>query len=145
MTALTKGQILEMIPHRDPFVWVDEVQELTPTKITATKFLDPGLDVFRGHYPNFPVLPGVLQCEMCLQAGALLIAQLEKVAEGQVPVATRINNVKFKHMVKPGDTVQITAELTEKLANAYYLTGKVTVNGKTATTLEFACTATAVG
>jgi len=85
------------------------------------------------------VFPGVLQCEAALQAGAILISKIEAVPSGNVPVATRINNVKFRRMVRPGETIDIEVELTEKLSNAYFMTGKVSVDGKVATRLEFAC------
>ena len=144
MPGLTKQQICELIPHRDPFLWLDEVVEVTETKIHARKHVDPQIDVFRGHYPGQPILPGVLMCEASMQAGAVLIARLPGGAVGanQVPVATRINNVKFKHMVRPGDTLDIHVELTERLANAFFLTARVQVAGKTVVTLDFACTAT---
>lgn len=77
-----------------------------------------------------------------MQAGAVLIAlQTEPLPAGSVPVATRINNVKFRQMVRPGDTLDIEVNLTERLANTYYLAAKVKVSGKTAATLDFACTA----
>jgi 3-hydroxyacyl-[acyl-carrier-protein] dehydratase len=141
MTVMTLDQIRAAIPHREPFLWLDEVVELTEQRIVARKFLSPDLDVFRGHYPDFPVLPGVLQCEACFQAGAILISQLHAVTPGQVPVVTRINNVKFRHMLRPGDTIEIEAELTERVRNAYFLTGKVSTGGQVAARLEFACTA----
>ncbi len=141
VAALDLEQIQQLIPHRPPFLWIDRVTDVTATAIQAEKFLDPSLPVFQGHYPDFPVFPGVLQCEMALQAGAILVAQSVQVEQGQVPVATRINNVKFKHLIRPGVTVQISARLTERLANAFFFTGKVSVDGKTTATLEFACTA----
>lgn len=143
MPVLNSDQIREAIPHRAPFLWLDEVTEITESRIVARKFLSPDLDVFRGHYPDFPVLPGVLQCEACFQAGAVLISRLNAVAEGQVPVVTRVNNVKFRHMLRPGDTMELEVELTERLQNTYFLTGKVSSNGTVAARLEFACTAAA--
>ncbi len=145
MTALSLDQIRAAIPHRDPFLWIDEVLEITEQRIVARKVLSPELDVFRGHYPHFPVLPGVLQCEACFQAGAILISRLQAVGDGQVPVVTRINNVKFRHMLRPGDTMEIEVELTERLQNAYFLTGKVSSAGQVAARLEFACTAATMG
>lgn len=145
MTVLNTAQIREAIPHRDPFLWLDEVAEITENRILARKFLAPDLDVFRGHYPDFPVLPGVLQCEACFQAGAVLISRLQAVGPGQVPVVTRVNNVKFRHMLKPGDTMELEVEITERLQNTYFLTGKVSANGSVAARLEFACTATNPG
>lgn len=144
MPVLTIEQIREAIPHRDPFLWIDEVTELDDKRIVARKFLSPELDVFCGHYPNFPVLPGVLQCEAAFQAGAILISRLQAVAAGQVPVVTRVNNVKFRHMLRPGDTMEMEVELTERLQNAYFLTGKVSSSGQVAARLEFACTAATI-
>ena len=140
---LTKTEIESLIPHRDPFLWIDEAFEIAPGRLFAKKYIDPQLDVFRGHYPGRPVLPGVLLCEAAMQAGALLIAlQAEgALGTGQVPVATRLNNVKFKQMVRPGDTLDIAVDLTERVANAFFLTAAIKVGGKTVATLEFACAA----
>lgn len=139
---MNQEEIQKCIPHRPPFLWLDEVTEITDSRIHARKYLDPELDVFAGHYPDYPVLPGVLQCEAAFQAAAVLISKLDAVADGQVPVATRLTNTKFRRMVRPGETLDIEVELTERLANAFYLTGKVSVDGQTATRLEFACAAT---
>lgn len=144
MSALTLDEIQQLIPHRDPFLWIDAVTEITSTKIVATKRIAPELDVFRGHYPHFPILPGVLQLEAAFQAGAILIAKTQSVEAGQVPVVTRVNNTKFRHMVRPGDILDIEVELTERVSNAFFLTGKVSVGGQVSVRLEFACAAASV-
>ena len=144
---LTKDEICRLIPHRDPFLWIDEVFEESGSRLVARKFVDPDLDVFRGHYPGQPVLPGVLLCEAAMQAGAVLIARLGMSAQpdsasatpGHVPVATRMNNVKFRQMVRPGDTLEIEVTLTERVSNAFFLSARIQVAGKTAAQLEFAC------
>jgi len=141
---MNSEDIQRCIPHRPPFLWIDEVAELGERRIVARKYVDPALDVFRGHYPGFPILPGVLQCEAAFQAAAVLIAQNESLEDGKVPVATRLNNVKFRRPVRPGDTLEIAVEITDRLADAFYLTGHVKVEGRTATRLEFACTAAAL-
>ncbi len=139
---LTREEVCRLIPHRDPFLWIDEVVESSKNRLTARKLVSPELDVFRGHYPGQPVLPGVLLCEAALQAGAVLIALQETgvAPPGRVPVATRINNVKFRQMVRPGDMLEIEVELKERLAEAFFLEGKIRVAGKVAAQLEFACT-----
>jgi 3-hydroxyacyl-[acyl-carrier-protein] dehydratase len=142
---VTREEIENCIPHRPPFLWLDEVVEITETRLVARKFIDPELDVFRGHYPHFPVLPGVLQCEAVFQAGAVLISRLIDTQSGAVPVVTRLQNAQFRKMVRPGDTLQIEVELTERLANAFYLRGKTTVAGQTTARLEFACAAAPAG
>ena len=139
---LTRDEICRLIPHRDPFLWIDEVVAESANRLTARKFVAPELDVFRGHYPGQPVLPGVLLCEAAMQAGAVLIARQAGAAlrAGRVPVATRINNVKFRRMVRPGDWLEIEVELCERLADAFFLKAKIQVDGKSAAELEFACT-----
>ena len=128
---MNRNEIEDLIPHRDPFLWIDEVIEIGENRIVARKQINDDLDVFRGHYPHYPILPGVLQLEAAFQAGAILIAKTQQMADGQVPVVTRVNNTKFRNMVRPGDVLDIEVELTETLSNAFFLTGKVTVDGKT--------------
>ena len=130
-------EIKACIPHRDPFLWLDEVTEISDARIVATKSLPEDLAIFSGHYPNFPVFPGVLQCEACFQACAVLISRIADVEDGKIPVVTRQNNTQFRRMIRPGETMQIEVDLTEKLANAYFLKGKVTVDGKVTARLEF--------
>ncbi len=137
---LNRAQIEECIPHRPPFLWLDEVVELTDLSIHARTFLDPGLEVFQGHYPHSPLLPGVLQCEMALQAAAVLMSKTLPANSGKVPVVTRISDVKFKHVVRPGETLDIEVSIKETLANACFFTGKVSSAGRVAARLEFACT-----
>ena len=138
-------EIMECIPHRAPFLWLDSVSEISNDRIVASKHLSADLPVFQGHYPDFPVFPGVLQCEACFQAGAVLISRIFDVGDGAVPVVTRVNNTQFRRMIRPGETVQIEVDLTERLANAFYLKGRVTVDGKVTARLEFVCATASVG
>ncbi|MFP6764232.1 MAG: 3-hydroxyacyl-ACP dehydratase FabZ [Planctomycetaceae bacterium] len=138
---MNQTEIQQMIPHRDPFLWIDQVTDISEDSIVASKRIPEDLDIFRGHYPHFPILPGVLQLEAAFQAGAILIAKTQDVGAGNVPVVTRVNNTKFRTMVRPGDTLDIEVRLSEKIANAFFLTGKVSVAGKTTVRLEFACAA----
>ena len=131
-------QILKAIPHRPPFLFVDRVIELSEDRIRAAREMSPDEDFFRGHYPGNPIMPGVLICESIFQAGAILLSSIIGDVSGGVPVLTRIGNAKFKNMVKPGDTLELEAELVEKVSNAYFLKGKASVGGKTAVTVEFA-------
>jgi 3-hydroxyacyl-[acyl-carrier-protein] dehydratase len=135
------------IPHREPFLLLDEIVEQSPEKIVCRKTFTGNEWFYQGHYPGAPLTPGVLLCEAALQAGAVLLSQQAKesaeTTAKKVPVATRLNNVRFKRMVKPGETFEIEVTLTERLADAFFMTGKITVAGKTAVTLELACTMTA--
>ena len=133
--------IFAAIPHRPPFLLVDEIVEQTEQRIVCRKTFTGEEDFFLGHYPDFPIVPGVLLCEAAMQAGAILLSQLVEGEEG-IPVATRMNDVRFKQMVRPGDTIEMEVELTERLSNAFFLKAKVTTGGKTAVRLQFACTLT---
>lgn len=127
------------IPHRGPMLLVDEVVEQTEERIVCTKTFTPDEYFFQGHYPDYPLVPGVILCEATMQAGAILLSKLVVDGEG-VPVATRLNDVKFKKMVRPGDCIQMEVKLNERLADAFFMTGKVTVGGKLAVRFDFACT-----
>ncbi len=139
--VLNREAIEALIPHRDPFLWLDEVVELTDTLVRARKRLPEDLAVFAGHYPEFPVLPGVLLCEAAFQAGAVLIASHSDVPEGRVPVVTRQHETRFRRMVRPGEVLEIEVTLDEALGGAWFLTGKVSVDDQVAVRLQFACAA----
>ena len=141
---MTTEEIQQCIPHRPPFLWLDTVQEISETRIVATKYLPPDLPVSSGHYPSFPIFPGVLQCEACFQACAVLISRTADISDGQVPVVTRQNNTQFRKLIRPGDTIQVEVELTEHVSNAYYMKGRVTVDGKVTARLEFVCATAAI-
>ena len=132
-------EVLKAIPHRPPFLFVDNVVELTDTKIKTTKEISPDEAFFKGHYPGNPIMPGVLICESVFQTGAILLSNIIGGAglEG-TPVLTRVSNAKFKNIVKPGDLLELQAELVETVSNAFFLKGSASVAGKTAVTVEFA-------
>jgi 3-hydroxyacyl-[acyl-carrier-protein] dehydratase len=140
----TLPKIEDAIPHRAPFLLVDEIVAIDGPLIRTRKKIDPADPVFNGHFPGFPIQPGVLICEAIVQSGAILIAHTDKDSmAGKIPVLTRINNAKFKTMVRPGDVIEMEATIKEKLSGAYFMQGSARVNGKLAVSLEFACTAIA--
>lgn len=138
-------EIVDLIPHREPFLWVDKIVSFEGDTIVTEKSIPTELDVFKGHYPGNPIMPGVLLCEAIFQSGALLMAKQgatdDTVAAGS-PVLTRINNAKFKRAIVPGDTVQIRVKVTESLSSVYFFKGTMRVGGKVAVQVDFACTIT---
>jgi 3-hydroxyacyl-[acyl-carrier-protein] dehydratase len=117
---------------------VDEIVEQTDNHIVCRKtFLDSEFFV-QGHFPGFPLVPGVILCECCLQSGAILLSRLTP-QKDVVPVATRLDGVKFKRMIRPGDSVLIDVTLNEVVSTAYFMTGKILYDGKVAARLDFAC------
>ena len=95
--------------------------------------------MFKGHYPHYPIVPGVLLCEAVFQAGAVLISNTMSTQGVTIPVLTRILSAKFKREVCPGDILVIQAQITEKLGPAWLLKGSIRVEGKVAVQVEFAC------
>lgn len=137
-------KIQAAIPHRPPFLLIDEVIEQAEDRIVCRKQFTGEEFWYAGHYPNYPITPGVILCEASMQAGAVLLAGKVADLAGKVPVATRANNVQFRAMVHPGQAVLIEVELTERLADAFFMKAKVTnaETNKLACRLEFACTLT---
>jgi 3-hydroxyacyl-[acyl-carrier-protein] dehydratase len=138
-------KIKSAIPHREPFLLLDEIVERSESRIVCRKRFSGDEFWYRGHYPHFPITPGVLLCEAAMQAGAVLLAGLLRseeasMGQGSIPVATRANNVQFKKMVRPGDAIEIEVELVEHVSTAYFLKARVTSGGKVACRFEFACT-----
>ncbi len=137
---MSLAEIHAAIPHRAPFLFIDEIVERDLQRIVCRKKFGPDEFFYPGHYPEYPLTPGVILCEAAMQAGAILLAQHVDGSTDRVPVATRMKDVRFKRMVLPGETVEIEVTLGERLADAFFLTGKVTCEGKLAVRLEFACT-----
>ncbi|MCA9248698.1 MAG: beta-hydroxyacyl-ACP dehydratase [Planctomycetales bacterium] len=137
---MTQDAILKAIPHRPPFLLLDTILEQSDNRIVCDKTFLGSEFWYDGHYPDAPITPGVLLCEAAMQAGAVLLASRVGASDGRVPVATRADDVRFKKMVKPGDTITIDVTLDDQVSNAFYLTGKVMVAGKLAARLSFACT-----
>jgi len=127
--------ITDLIPQRPPFLFVDKIIARDENKIKTTLKLTGEEDFFKGHFPGNPIMPGVLLQEALFQSGAALMAGMEGAGLG---VVTRVQNAKFKNMVRPGDELEMEVELTESLANAHYMKGTTKVAGKTVLVIEFA-------
>jgi 3-hydroxyacyl-[acyl-carrier-protein] dehydratase len=136
---MTLESIKSAIPHREPFLLIDEIVEQTEHHIVCRKKFTGEEFWYQGHYPSYPLTPGVLLCEAAMQAGAVLLSKVVADNPDLVPVVSRMNHVKFKSMVRPGDTVTLEVELTEQLAGAFFLDATVMVDNRTAVTFDFAC------
>jgi 3-hydroxyacyl-[acyl-carrier-protein] dehydratase len=133
------NQILKLLPHRYPFLLVDRVLEITPrVSITALKNVTMNEPFFQGHFPDFPVMPGVLIIEALAQTAALLTFSEAK-AENAVYYFAGIDGARFKKPVLPGDQLIMTAILEREKAGIYKFQVKATVNDELAAEANITC------
>ena len=134
--------IYRRIPHRPPFLFVDRVVELNAEDATCELMVREDLDIFKGHYPNNPIFPGVLSCEAVFQTGAIFLSEIigkdALNSNSSTPVLSRIRDARFKRMIKPGDSIQIKVFLQEQIGKFYNLRGEIRHQDKVVTTVSFA-------
>jgi 3-hydroxyacyl-[acyl-carrier-protein] dehydratase len=105
-------QIQALLPHRYPFLLLDRVIDLEPGKrVVGLKHVSMTDPFLQGHFPNYPVMPGVLIVEALAQAGAVLVLS-DPSARDQIPFFARIDNCRFRQQVRPGDTLRLEMEMT---------------------------------
>ena len=135
------SEISSLLPHRPPFLFVDEIVEICEKSIHARRTVRANEPQFEGHYPGRPIMPGVLLCEAALQTGCLYLAKSSDEAQPRgTPVVTRMNDVKFRTMVVPGDVLDIHVEHERSLMSAHFMKAKIMVKGKRVMSLSFAVT-----
>ncbi len=109
---LNRTEIEAILPHRDPFLMIDRVTELEPGEYAvAEKDILATDDVFRGHFPGHPVFPGVLQLEALAQTGAVAVLSRPE-SKGKLVLFARVDDVRFRRPVVPGDTLRLEMRLT---------------------------------
>jgi beta-hydroxyacyl-ACP dehydratase FabZ len=135
--ALKIERILELLPHRYPFLLIDRVLELTDDKVVALKNVTFNEQFFQGHFPGAPVMPGVLQVEAMAQAGGILASRtIQFDPSTHVMVFMAIDAVKFRKAVVPGD--QLTIEVIPlRKGRIFKMKGECKVDGKVVSSAEF--------
>lgn len=136
MSLLNTQQIMEILPHRNPFLLIDTIEELVPReKAVAKKNVTMNEPYFMGHFPGNPVMPGVLIIEALAQTGAVAILCQDE-WKGKTAYFAGINNAKFKQKVVPGDTLELTTEIIKVKGPIGVGKAVAKVNGKTACMAE---------
>jgi len=132
--------IMEMIPHRYPFLMIDKVVDIVPSKsATGIKCVSMAEPHFQGHFPVQPIMPGVLIIEAMAQTAAVLVVHSTGVeSEGKVVYFMSIDNARFRKPVVPGDVVHLEVETVRQRGNVWKLTGKALVDGKLVSEATFA-------
>ena len=131
--------VTDLIPHRPPFLFVDEIVSESPESMVAKRTFRADEDFYRGHYPGAPITPGVLLCEAVFQTGALFLArQLGGAGKPSgVPLMAKIGEVRFRNPVYPGDTVLIEVKRKETAGGFTMMSGAIKNGEKRILTVEF--------
>ena len=107
------NQIQKILPHRPPFLFIDRIIEMSDTRVVGMKNVTINEPFFVGHFPGEPVMPGVLQIEAMAQTGGILVLSLVPDPENYITYFLKIDNVKFRQKVVPGDTIIFVTKLIE--------------------------------
>ena len=129
-------QIKEIIPHRDPFLLIDEIEEIeVGQRAVALKHIKADDFWFRGHFPDYPVVPGVLMLEMLAQTGAVAMLAMPE-NKGKIGFFGGVKEAKFRRQVVPGDTLRLEVEIIKVKGPVGVGKGIATVNGEKACSAE---------
>ena len=133
---LSVDEIKEIIPHRYPFLLIDQVVDYEPGKFAdVRKCVTVNEPFFQGHFPQYPVMPGVLIIEALAQTGAVALLSMPA-NKGKIALFGGIKNARFKKQVRPGDVLELHCELTRMHGPVGMGTAVATINGKTAVQAE---------
>jgi beta-hydroxyacyl-ACP dehydratase FabZ len=131
-------EISKILPHRFPFLLVDRILECTPgERIVGLKNVTINEPFFQGHFPNYPIMPGVLAIEVMAQVAAILAFKSQESEEGMLVFLVGINKAKFRKPVIPGDQIRIEVEVLRGRPPFWKLKGACMIDGKCAVEAEF--------
>ena len=124
---MTKEELKNYLPHREPMLLVDEIN-IDENHVAHSKYHVTGEEFFlKGHFPGQPTVPGVILCEIMAQSCALLMLDDLK---GKITLYTGIDNVRFKYQVRPGDTIVIRSTITDRRQSIIFVKAEAKVDGK---------------
>jgi 3-hydroxyacyl-[acyl-carrier-protein] dehydratase len=133
------GPMEELLPHRKPFIFVNKLLKVGKSSFVGEATYPASMDFFKGHFPNRPVVPGVILIETMAQCGGAGL-----IANGTVPIdglffLVNVNNAKFRRQVCPDETIRIEVENTQEGSRMVKQHGKAIVNGEVCVEADFAC------
>jgi 3-hydroxyacyl-[acyl-carrier-protein] dehydratase len=139
METLDINQIRAILPHRYPFLLVDRIVEMEPERIVGIKNVTLNEPFFTGHFPDFPVMPGVLIVEAMAQTAGVLVLKSIPDRERKLVLLVAIENARFRRPVVPGDTLRLEMRLIKRKASVAKMAGQATVDGLVVAEAEMMC------
>ena len=124
---ISRDTVKEYLPHRDPMLFIDRVMELSADRIVVESDVKSDADVFKGHFPGMPIMPGVLMIETAAQAGALLVSLTRGLDDGKFIAFSSVDNAKFKRPVYPNDLLRVEVNIDKIRLPFYRFSGKLFV------------------
>jgi len=139
MATLDINEIREYLPHRYPFLLVDRIVEIEPERIVGIKNVTANEPFFTGHFPDFPVMPGVLIVEAMAQAAGVLVLKSVEDRHKKLVLLVAIENARFRRPVVPGDTLRMEMKVIKRKASVAKMAGTATVDGVVVAEVEVMC------
>src|SRR5882724_11640529 len=139
MPTLEINEIRELLPHRYPFLLVDRIIEMEPERIVGIKNVTANEPHFMGHFPEFPVMPGVLIVEAMAQCAGVLVLKSIPDRANKLVLLVAIENARFRKPVVPGDTLRMEMKILKRKASVAKMAGVATVNGVVVAEAEVMC------
>jgi beta-hydroxyacyl-ACP dehydratase FabZ len=139
MAILDINQIRAILPHRYPFLLVDRIVEMEPERIVGIKQVTANEPHFTGHFPDFPVMPGVLIVEAMAQCAGVLVLQQMPDRENKLVLLVAIDYARFRRPVVPGDTLRMEMKILKRKASVAKMSGVATVDGLVVAEVEVMC------
>jgi 3-hydroxyacyl-[acyl-carrier-protein] dehydratase len=135
---LDRQAVMEILPHRDPMLFIERVISATETQLHAQTLVSPDWPVFQGHFPGFPIMPGVLLIETIAQAGSLILGLNGADEEGSFIGFSGVEQAKFRRAIKPGDVMEVHVDLMRARRGFFKFEGRIEVDGALAAEVKFA-------
>jgi beta-hydroxyacyl-ACP dehydratase FabZ len=139
MAILDINEIRAILPHRYPFLLVDRIVEMEPERVVGIKNVTFNEPFFMGHFPDFPVMPGVLIVEAMAQTAGVLVLKSMPDRENKLVLLVAIDYARFRRPVVPGDTLRMEMTIVKRKASVAKIAGKATVGGQLVAEVEVMC------
>jgi beta-hydroxyacyl-ACP dehydratase FabZ len=139
MATLDINEIKQILPHRFPFLLVDRIVECEAERIVGLKNVTLNEPFFQGHFPDFPVMPGVLIVEAMAQTAGILVLKSIEDRERKLVLLVAVENARFRRPVVPGDTLRLEMKLLKRKATVAKMSGIATVGGQLVAEAEMMC------